>query len=76
MAYKAVFTQVSEVDSNGRMVVSFDIRRGEKVLYPNLQIEGLAADIPTLVQNRANELALQIKEKNKIKVGDEIEIKE
>ena len=76
MAYKAVFTQVSEVDSNGRMVVSFDIRKGATVLYPNFQIEGLAADIPTLVTNKANELAAQIREQKKLKVGDSIDIVE
>lgn len=76
MAYKAVFTQVSEVDSNGRMVVTFEFRKDDEVLYPDLTIEGLAAEIPLLVENRATEIALQIKEKNKIKVGDEIDITE
>lgn len=76
MAYKAVFTQVSEVDSNGRMVVTFDIRKGATVLYPSITIEGLAADITTLVTNKANELSVQIREQKKLKVGDSIDITE
>lgn len=76
MAYKAVFTQVSEVDSNGRMTVTFDVQKGQKVLYPSLTIEGLAADITTLVTQKATELSIQVREKNKIRVGDSIEIEE
>lgn len=76
MAYKAVFTQVSEVDAGGRMSVTFDIKRGANIVYPNLLIEGLAADITALVTNKANELSAQIREQKKIKVGDSIDITE
>lgn len=76
MPYKAVFTEVSEVDSNGRMSVTFDIKRGANVVYPNLLIEGLAEDITMLVTAKANELSAQIREQKKIKVGNSIDITE
>ena len=76
MAYKAVFTYVSDIDVNGYMDVTFDLRRGTTVLYPGLTVNAPADQIEQVVTDKANALSDQIREGKKIKVGDSIDIQE
>ena len=76
MAYKAVITQVSSVDTSGNMTATFDLKKNSTVLYPSLECSGQADDVLDMVTEKCNELSTQIREAKKIKVGDAIDIEE
>lgn len=76
MAYKAIVTSVSDIDSSGHMEVTFELRKGSNVLYPNLVVSGQADTIAGQITEKATELSAQIREGKKIKVGDEFTVEE
>jgi hypothetical protein len=66
--WKAEITKKSAVDASGQIEVTYEVSKGEEVLYPNLTIKAEPSRVVELIQTRVT----QLKEAND--KADEIEL--
>jgi hypothetical protein len=70
--YKAIITNLSELDSSGRINVRFDAFKDDELLYANLEVETLASGVEDTVRDRLGSLKQEVEAADSLSVGSEI----